>query len=49
MLNYEHLADLQKTLLTTDLRKRKQLSFDKTSPHDLVWDICVSDYSFPTD
>ena len=33
-INYGHLADLQKTLPTTDLNKKQQLSFDKISPRD---------------
>ena len=32
-INYGHLDDLQKTLLTTDLNKNK-LSFDEIFPHD---------------
>ena len=35
-INYEHLADLQKTLPTTDLNKKK-LSFDKISLHDFYF------------
>ena len=36
-INYGHLADLQKTLPTTDLNKKKTLSFDKISPHDFYF------------
>ena len=35
-INYGHLADLQKTLPTTDLNKKK-LSFDKISPRDFYF------------
>ena len=35
-INYGHLADLQKTLPTTDLNKKK-LSFDKISHHDFFF------------
>ena len=35
-INYGHLADLKKTLPTTDLNK-KYLSFDKISPHDFYF------------
>ena len=35
-INYRHLADLQKTLPTTDLNK-KNLSFDKISPRDFYF------------
>ena len=35
-INYGHLADLQKTLPTNDLNKKK-LSFDKISPHDFYF------------
>ena len=34
-INYGHLADLQKTPLTTDLYKK--LSFDKISRHDFIF------------
>ena len=35
-INYGHLADLQKTLSTTDLNKKK-LSFDEISPRDFYF------------
>ena len=35
-INNGHLADLQKTLSTTDLTK-KNLSFDKISPRDFFF------------
>ena len=35
-INHGHLADLQKTLPTTDLNKKK-LSFDKISPRDFYF------------
>ena len=35
-INYGHPADLQKSLLTTDLNKKK-LSFDKIYPHDFYF------------
>ena len=36
-INYGHLADLQKTLPTTDLNQKKNLSFDKISPRDFYF------------
>ena len=36
-INYGHLADLQKTLPTIDLNKKKKLSFDKKSPRDFYF------------
>ena len=36
-INYGHLADLQKTLPTTDLNKIKTFSFDKMSPRDFYF------------
>ena len=37
LINYGHLADLHKTLPTTDVNTKKTLSFDEISPHDFYF------------